>query len=65
VALFSAGGQPQKSGRLIAEVGTVVIDNSSACVWTQYSAVVPEVNAGVLTKTIKILPTLTANHTKL
>jgi len=57
VALFSAGGSTSKEwAPKFAEVGTVVIDNSSA--WRMepnIPLVVPEVNAGVLTKNDKII----------
>jgi aspartate-semialdehyde dehydrogenase len=57
VALFSAGGSTSKEwAPKFAEAGTVVIDNSSA--WRMepnIPLVVPEVNAGVLTKADKII----------
>lgn len=57
VAIFSAGGSVSKEwAPRFAEVGTVVIDNSSA--WRMdpdKKLVVPEVNAGVLTKKDKII----------
>ncbi|MCC6283258.1 MAG: aspartate-semialdehyde dehydrogenase [Saprospiraceae bacterium] len=57
VAIFSAGGSVSKEwAPHFAEVGTVVIDNSSA--WRMdpdKKLVVPEVNAGVLTKKDKII----------
>ncbi|HND87616.1 MAG TPA: aspartate-semialdehyde dehydrogenase [Saprospiraceae bacterium] len=57
VAIFSAGGSVSKDwAPRFAEVGTVVIDNSSA--WRMdpdKRLVVPEVNAGVLTKKDKII----------
>ncbi len=57
VALFSAGGSTSKEwAPKFAEVGTVVIDNSSA--WRMepnIPLVVPEVNANVLTKSDKII----------
>lgn len=57
VAIFSAGGSVSKEwAPKFAEVGTVVIDNSSA--WRMdpdKKLVVPEVNAGVLTKKDKII----------
>ena len=57
VALFSAGGSTSLSlAPKFAEVGTVVIDNSSA--WRMdptKKLVVPEVNAHVLTKDDKII----------
>jgi aspartate-semialdehyde dehydrogenase len=57
VALFSAGGSTSKEwAPKFAEVGTVVIDNSSA--WRMepnIPLVVPEVNANVLTKNDKII----------
>jgi aspartate-semialdehyde dehydrogenase len=52
IALFSAGGSTSKAwAPKFAEVGTVVIDNSSA--WRMepnIKLVVPEVNAGVIEK---------------
>ncbi len=57
VAIFSAGGSVSKEwAPKFAEVGTVVIDNSSA--WRmdpERPLVVPEVNASVLTKKDKII----------
>lgn len=57
VAIFSAGGSVSKDwAPRFAERGTVVIDNSSA--WRmdpEKKLVVPEVNAGVLTKKDKII----------
>jgi aspartate-semialdehyde dehydrogenase len=57
VAIFSAGGSVSKEwAPRFAEKGTVVIDNSSA--WRmdpEKKLVVPEVNAGVLTKKDKII----------
>jgi aspartate-semialdehyde dehydrogenase len=57
IALFSAGGDTSKEwANKFAEVGTTVIDNSSA--WRMDPSkklVVPEVNAHVLTKTDKII----------
>lgn len=57
IALFSAGGSTSKEfAPKFAEVGTVVIDNSSA--WRMDETkklVVPEVNAHVLTKDDKII----------
>lgn len=57
IALFSAGGATSKEwAPKFAEVGTVVIDNSSA--WRMDPAiklVVPEVNAGAIGKTDKII----------
>lgn len=57
VAIFSAGGGVSKEwAPRFAERGTVVIDNSSA--WRmdpEKKLVVPEVNAGVLTKKDKII----------
>ncbi|MBK9338236.1 MAG: aspartate-semialdehyde dehydrogenase [Lewinellaceae bacterium] len=57
VAIFSAGGSTSKEwAPRFAEVGTVVIDNSSA--WRMdpdKKLVVPEVNAHVLTKKDKII----------
>ena len=57
IALFSAGGSTSKTwAPRFAEVGTVVIDNSSA--WRMEAGiklVVPEVNGGVLTNTDKII----------
>ena len=57
IALFSAGGSTSKEwAPKFAEVGTVVIDNSSA--WRMDPAIkliVPEVNAAVITKSDKII----------
>ena len=57
IALFSAGGSTSLEwAPKFAEVGTVVIDNSSA--WRMHpdkKLVVPEVNADVLTKEDKII----------
>lgn len=57
IALFSAGGTTsQKEAPRFAEVGTVVIDNSSA--WRMdpsIALVVPEVNAHVLNSSNKII----------
>lgn len=57
VAIFSAGGSVSKDwAPRFAEHGTVVIDNSSA--WRmdpEKKLIVPEVNAGVLTKKDKII----------
>jgi aspartate-semialdehyde dehydrogenase len=57
IALFSAGGSTSKTwAPKFAEVGTVVIDNSSA--WRMephIKLVVPEVNATVITKDDKII----------
>lgn len=57
IALFSAGGSTSLEwAPKFAEVGTIVIDNSSA--WRMHpekKLVVPEVNAGVLTKEDKII----------
>jgi aspartate-semialdehyde dehydrogenase len=57
IAIFSAGGTVSKEwAPRFAEVGTVVIDNSSA--WRmdpEKKLVVPEVNAGVLDKKDKII----------
>jgi aspartate-semialdehyde dehydrogenase len=57
IAIFSAGGSVSKEwAPRFAEVGTVVIDNSSA--WRMdpdKKLIVPEVNAGVLTKKDKII----------
>lgn len=57
IALFSAGGNTSLEwAPLFAEVGTTVIDNSSA--WRMDPSkklVVPEVNANVLTKDDKII----------
>ncbi|HNL38268.1 MAG TPA: aspartate-semialdehyde dehydrogenase [Saprospiraceae bacterium] len=57
VAIFSAGGSVSKEwAPKFAEKGTVVIDNSSA--WRMEPdrpLVVPEVNAGILTKKDKII----------
>jgi aspartate-semialdehyde dehydrogenase len=57
IALFSAGGETSLTyAPKFAEVGTTVIDNSSA--WRMkegYPLVVPEINAGILTKEHKII----------
>ena len=57
IALFSAGGNVSLEwASKFAEVGTIVIDNSSA--WRMNASVpliVPEINADVLTKTDKII----------
>jgi aspartate-semialdehyde dehydrogenase len=57
IALFSAGGSTSKEwAPKFAAVGTVVIDNSSA--WRMepnVKLIVPEVNAGVLQKTDRII----------
>lgn len=57
IALFSAGGSTSLEwAPKFAEVGTIVIDNSSA--WRMHpekKLVVPEVNANVLTKEDKII----------
>ena len=57
IALFSAGGSTSKVwAPKFAEVGTVVIDNSSA--WRMepnIKLIVPEVNANVIEKTDKII----------
>ena len=57
IALFSAGGSTSKEwAPKFAEVGTVVIDNSSA--WRMDPAIkliVPEVNAAVITESDKII----------
>lgn len=57
IALFSAGGDTSKEwAPKFAEAGTTVIDNSSA--WrmdADKKLVVPEINAGVLTKDDKII----------
>ena len=57
IALFSAGGSTSKEwAPKVAEVGTVVIDNSSA--WRMDPAIkliVPEVNAAVINKSDKII----------
>jgi aspartate-semialdehyde dehydrogenase len=57
IAIFSAGGATSKTwAPKFAEVGTTVVDNSSA--WRMepdIKLVVPEVNAHVLTKTDKII----------
>lgn len=57
LAIFSAGGNTSKTwAPKFAEVGTTVVDNSSA--WRMepgYKLVVPEVNAHVLTKDDKII----------
>src|SRR5690606_30734745 len=57
IALFSAGGDTSKEfAPKFAEVGTIVIDNSSA--WRMepnIPLVVPEINAGILTENDKII----------
>jgi aspartate-semialdehyde dehydrogenase len=57
IALFSAGGETSLTyAPKFAEVGTTVIDNSSA--WRMkegFPLVVPEINAGILTKEHKII----------
>jgi len=57
LAVFSAGGSTSRTwAPRFAEVGTTVVDNSSA--WRMepgYKLVVPEVNAHVLTKSDKII----------
>ena len=57
IAIFSAGGSTSKTyAPKFAEVGTTIIDNSSA--WRMFDnipLVVPEVNADVLTKETKII----------
>ncbi len=57
IAIFSAGGKTSlEHAPRFAEVGTTVVDNSSA--WRMYDdkkLVVPEVNAHVLTKADKII----------
>ncbi|MBD79044.1 MAG: aspartate-semialdehyde dehydrogenase [Crocinitomicaceae bacterium] len=57
IALFSAGGNTSKLwAEKFAEAGTTVIDNSSA--WRMDDSkrlVVPEINAGLLTKNDKII----------
>ena len=57
VALFSAGGATSKSwAPKFAEVGTVVIDNSSAWRMTEgIPLVVPEINGNILSKKDKII----------
>ena len=58
IALFSAGGETSLAwAPKFAEVGTTVIDNSSA--WRMDPAkklVVPEINGSILTKEDKIIP---------
>lgn len=58
IALFSAGGETSLAwAPKFAEVGTTVIDNSSA--WRMdptKKLIVPEINAGLLTKDDKIIP---------
>jgi aspartate-semialdehyde dehydrogenase len=58
IAIFSAGGETSKKwAPKLAEVGTTVIDNSSA--WRMDSSkklIVPEINANILTKEDKIIP---------
>ena len=57
IAIFSAGGSVSKEfAPKFAEAGTTVIDNSSA--WRMDPTkplVVPEINAGILTKTDKVI----------
>jgi len=57
IALFSAGGETSKQfAPKFAEVGTTVIDNSSA--WrmdADKKLIVPEINANILTKEDKII----------
>jgi aspartate-semialdehyde dehydrogenase len=57
IAIFSAGGETSKQwAPKFAEVGTTVIDNSSA--WrmdTDKPLIVPEINADILTKEDKII----------
>ncbi len=57
IALFSAGGETSKEwAPKFAEIGTTVIDNSSA--WRMdpnIKLIVPEINASTLTKTDKII----------
>ncbi len=57
IALFSAGGNTSKEfAPKFAEVGTIVIDNSSA--WRMepnIPLIVPEINADILTKNDKII----------
>ncbi len=57
VAIFSAGSGPSKEfAPQFAEVGTTVVDNSSA--WRMYDdkkLIVPEINAHLLTKEDKII----------
>jgi len=57
IAIFSAGGSVSKEwAPKFAEVGTTVIDNSSA--WRMYAnikLIVPEINAIILTKEDKII----------
>ncbi|MCB0437304.1 MAG: aspartate-semialdehyde dehydrogenase, partial [Mangrovimonas sp.] len=57
VALFSAGGSTSLEwAPKFAEVGTTVIDNSSAWRMDQTKAlIVPEINASILTKENKII----------
>jgi aspartate-semialdehyde dehydrogenase len=58
IAIFSAGGETSKKwAPKFAEVGTTVIDNSSA--WRMDATkklIVPEINANILTKEDKIIP---------
>ena len=58
IALFSAGGETSLAwAPKFAEVGTTVIDNSSA--WRMdptKKLIVPEINASILTKEDKIIP---------
>jgi len=57
IAIFSAGSGPSlKFGPQFAEVGTIVVDNSSA--WRMHDdkkLIVPEINAHTLTKEDKII----------
>jgi aspartate-semialdehyde dehydrogenase len=57
IALFSAGGATSKTwAEKFAEVGTFVIDNSSA--WRMFDhipLIVPEINGSILTKADKII----------
>lgn len=56
IAIFSAGGGTSlEFAPKFAEVGTVVIDNSSAWRMDPTKLVVPEINANVLTKEDKII----------
>lgn len=67
VALFSAGGETSiEWAPKFAEVGTTVIDNSSA--WRMDSTkklIVPEINASVLTKEDKIIANPNCSTTQL
>lgn len=67
VALFSAGGETSLEwAPKFAEVGTTVIDNSSA--WRMDSTkklIVPEINASVLTKEDKIIANPNCSTTQL